>query len=113
LPFYDTINFEVDPSDPIWWSVAFYSREHNNKTFCKKGYAEAGDIDLIFSGQPGVGDEPLLTVLEPAVGQFLQNTDPTGSFVIEGFDPVSEMVQGTADRWYRLIVGVRYSYVAP
>ena len=75
-----------------------------------KGYRETGVIDLIFSSQAGLGDEPLLTLLEPAIVAFMANVDPTAAFTLTESEPVRDVSGGSADRHYRLAVGVQYSY---
>ena len=69
-------------------------------------------IDLVFAGVPGSGDEALLSKLEPTVAAFCQSVDLSGRLILGQYEPVEEILSGTADRWYRLTVAVQYVYHA-
>ena len=110
--FYDTINQDQNPSDAVWFTMEFFALEHTGKTFCGLDYTETGSIDLVFCARPGAGDGEILTALEPAVTAFVANHDPAGKLQIESFEPVEEYSSGTADSFYRLVVGINYSFAA-
>lgn len=109
--FYDTINLEQNPKEDIWWTVRFFAQAHENKAYCRpEGYTERGEFDLIFCARPGIGDNPLLFVMEPALADFFEKVDANGFMVLETWTPVGEYSVGDADPWYRLGVGVSYTY---
>lgn len=113
IPFHDAINRDVDPAEPLWFTALFDAQSNNGQTFCFPGkYLENGMIDLVFAGVPGAGDEALLSKLEPTVAAFCQSVDLSGRLILGQYEPVEEILSGTADRWYRLTVAVQYVYHA-
>jgi hypothetical protein len=111
LNYYDTINRSQKPVDLIWVTAEFFADDKTGVMGCD-GYTERGVIDLIFMASPGLGDDPLLSALEPAVAAFMANVDPTGHLTLESSEPLREMSSGDADAHYRLGVGVRYAFAS-
>lgn len=109
LRFYDTINRDIDVPDRIWVTTEFYASSKSGLMGCK-GYMEDGVIDLMFMSKPGLGDQPLLTALEPAVAAFMTNKDPAGALTLRESEPIREVSSGDGDPLYRLGVGVPYAY---
>ena len=81
-PYYDTINTDHNPTDPIWMTVEFSSFGYTKETYCLD-WLEDGDITLTFFGQPGVGDDALLAQSEADVTKFFSNVDPAGKLTLE------------------------------
>ena len=73
IPFYDTINREQNPSDPVWWSCLFIALENEN-TYCDDEYREVGQIVLIVSAQPGIGDADAVQAIEIIIPALLGKT---------------------------------------
>ena len=111
-PFYDTVNIDQNPAEPIWFTVQFFGQSNEGGTFCGDGYIERGAFDVVFNAPPGTGDVPVLTVMEPAVAALLANLDPAHKLTIQSYDPIEEMSAGSADKTYRMVIGVNYSYSA-
>lgn len=109
VPFYDSINYVPTPEDNVWLTVEFFADAKEGTMGCD-GYRETGLVDLIFASQPGIGDVPLLTLLEPAVAFFEDQKDPSNRLTLTESEPVRDVSGGTADRTYRMAVGVNYSY---
>lgn len=111
-PFYDTVNTAEDPKDTVWWTIEFFSTTHNGETFCRGGYIETGQLDLVFCGRAGIGDVPLLTAAEAVIAAFTQKEDPSGRLVLENYEPIAEVLGGDADLWYRIACTVTYTWRA-
>jgi hypothetical protein len=111
-PFYDTVNTETNPTDDVWWTIEFFTSTHNGETFCRGGYIEGGQLDLVFCGRAGIGDEALLTAAEAVVAAFTQKIDPDARLVLENYEPIAEVLGGDADLWYRIACTVNYTWRA-
>lgn len=109
IPFYDTINREQNPSDPVWWSCLFIALENEN-TYCDDEYREVGQIVLIVSAQPGIGDADAVQAIEIIIPALLGKDDPANRLVLDSWEPPFEDTTGSADREYRIGVVVNYSY---
>jgi hypothetical protein len=108
-PFYDTINLEQNPSDPVWFTVSFEVENSETLTFCKDELEE-GVIDLVFSGSAGAGDAAVLTAAEADAKVFLAQADAGGKLVLKRAMPPEEFSAGTASDRYLAVVGLIYSY---
>ncbi len=110
-PFYDTINYEQNPSDAVWWTIEFEVEESSIDTFCGDE-SESGVIELVFCGQPGAGDGAVLAAAEAEGKRMMLNADPAGRLTLIRAMPPEEFSSGDGDRWYRAIIGVEYQYHA-
>lgn len=92
VPFYDTVNLEQDPNDPVWFTVEFVSFGHVVESYCGKKLEE-GELRFVFFGQPGIGDDALLQAAEGAAKAVAVKTDPAGALVLnEPSPPVDYLV---------------------
>lgn len=108
-PFYDTINLEQNPSDPVWFTAEFEVENSEMVTYCKDELEE-GVVDLVFCGSAGSGDAAVLTAAEADAKVFLAQSDVTGKLVIRRAMPPEEFSAGTGDNWYRVVIGLEYKH---
>ena len=107
VPFYDTINFEENPTDDIWFTVEFEPEYSEKTTYCGD-MSEEGLITFVFQTRPGVGDEALITAAESAVAEILAQDDPSGVLTLEMAYAPDEYTGGSADTGYRVSISVDY-----
>jgi hypothetical protein len=109
VPFYDTINTDQDPDDPLWATAEFNVESHSRISLCD-GQLEEGVIDFVVSAQAGTGDEAALIAAEAAAAYLLQQKDPSGQLVLLTSQPPEDYSEGSGDRSYRVVVGLEYRY---
>ena len=109
VPFYDTINRNVKPAGPVWFTVEFVA-EATEGTFCTPDLRENGFVDLVVIARPGIGDSAALGALESLVPTLMAKADPNGQLTLDSYDPVQEDSAGTADSDYRMSVVLNYSF---
>jgi hypothetical protein len=109
VPYYETVNSEQNPTDPVWVTYEFNAEFAEVLSFCGDG-AEEGVVDVIVSSQPGTGDAAALSAVEAAAAYLVSQNDATGRLVILGKQPPDEYSDGSADRTYRVIVGIEYRF---
>ena len=107
VPFYDTVNVEVNPTENVWWTVEFNAEFHEG-TFCEPGYIEQGFIDCIVIAQPGRGDTAAIAALEQIVPTLMAKTGSKVELV--SYEPIGEMTNGSADQTYRVRSIINYAY---
>jgi hypothetical protein len=108
-PYYDTVNQNQNPADPVWFTIDFEPETSEMTTFC--GHAEEdGVIELVFCGSAGSGDAAVLTAAEADAKIFLAQSDTTGKLVVRRAMPPEEFSAGDADNWYRIVIGLEYRY---
>jgi hypothetical protein len=105
IPFHDTVNVSVNPTDPVWFTVAFVSESHEG-TFCKPDFIENGFISVVFFALPGTGDTACINAVEAVIPVLFANLDPKLALI--NYDPVDEDSLGSADKDYRMSVSVNY-----
>jgi len=108
-PYYDTINLDQNPSDPVWFTIEFEVETSDMTTFCGHG-EEDGVFDLVFCGSAGSGDAAVIAAAEADAKVFLAQSDATGKLVVRRALPPEEFSSGDANNWYRVIVGLEYRY---
>ena len=108
-PFYDTINYEHDPKDQVWFTAEFQVETSALDTFCGDA-SESGVVDLVFCGQPGLGDGAIIAAAEAEGKRLLTLSDTTSQLCLVRAMPPEEFSAGDGDRWYRVIVGIEYQY---
>ncbi len=108
-PFYDTVNREHDPKDQVWFTIEFEVEQSSRDTYCGDE-SESGVIDLVFCGQPGLGDGAVLAAAEAEGKRLLLLSDATSQLCLVRAMPPEEFSAGDGDRWYRAIVGIEYQY---
>lgn len=108
MPFYDTVNREVDPQDDRWATVQFTGGTNEQITYCSQ--QEAGTFDLMFFARGGAGDQALLQAAEAAVTAFLANTDPTRALQLRLTGPPEDFPAGGGVPWYVISFPVSYLF---
>lgn len=106
IPFYDTINRNVNPSEAVWFSLEFYA-DAREGMFCE-AYMETGSATLIVVAQPGIGDSQAILAIEQLIPAFWEKKDAGGLLTLENWQPVFEDSGGSADHGYR--VGALFDY---
>jgi hypothetical protein len=108
-PYYDTINREHNPTDPVWFTAYFEVEDSGSLTVCGDTFEE-GVIDLVFCGEPGTGDAAVLAAAEADAQVFLSQFDPTRKLTIIRAMPPEEFSDGDAEPNYRAVIGLEYQY---
>jgi hypothetical protein len=106
-PFYDTINKEHTPNDPVWFTIEFQVEGSARDTYCGDE-SEDGVIELVFCGQPGNGDGAIIAAAEAEGKRLLLQSDPAEQLSLVRAMPPEEFSAGDGDRWYRVVVGIEY-----
>ena len=105
--FYDTLNFEVAPTDTIWFTVEYEVETFDKLTFCQD-MQEDGVIDLVFCRRAGGGSQYVVRAAEAEGKRLLTNSD--AKLLLKYAMPPEEFSEGDADPWYRVVVGIVYEY---
>lgn len=105
VPFHDTVNVSVRPTEPVWFTVAFVSESHEGN-FCQPQFIEHGFVSVVFVAQPGRGDADCIAAVEKVVPAFFAKSD--SKLTLINYEPVDEDSFGTADKDYRMSVAVNY-----
>lgn len=105
VPFYDTVNVNVTPADPVWFTVSFVAEMHEG-TYGKPEYVEMGFISVVFVARPGIGDAACLAALEAVIPALMAKED--ANLTLTNYEPLDEDSLGTADKDYRMSVSVNY-----
>ena len=107
VTFHETINFDVDPQESVWWTVEYLSLYSENM-LCKKNYLEQGIVRLVFVGQPGTGWTATITALESVIPLIMAKLDNTRRLELTDYEPVVEDSGGSADVGYMVSVAINY-----
>ena len=105
IPFYDTVNINVDPKDAVWFTLVFVSESHEG-TFCKPNFIEHGFVSIVFVARAGIGDTAAIAAVEQVVPALFAMSDPALSLI--NYEPVDEDSFGSADKDYRVSVAMNY-----
>jgi hypothetical protein len=109
VPFYPTINLDVDPQDNVWFTVEFISLYHEGM-LCKKEYMEQGVVRVVFIGQPGIGWTATISALELIIPELMGKIDPTQRLQFKDFEPITEESLGSAEPSYMVSVAINYQH---
>lgn len=111
-PFVATINDNEKPPSgaAIWWTVKWSPDLVEPIAFCGVTQ-ETGTLDVVVAGAPNLGDGAVAAALDAIVLELLAKEDPEGLFTLEAAGAPTEDSAGTADRWYRLVVGLDYRLI--
>lgn len=85
IPFYNTVNEEVNPADDIWMTVDWGFAPRQVETYCRES-VEAGNFNLVLLGRPGVGDDILIAAAETQAAVLLSRIDTSGKLVLLDYD---------------------------
>jgi hypothetical protein len=108
-PFVESINAEENPTTDIWLTVEFMHETTETTSICGN-QEERGVIDLIFSGNPGIGDADVISAADIDTKAFMKKIDPTGQLVLLNDLAPEEFSGGSASRYYQVVVGIEYLY---
>ncbi len=105
IPFHDTVNVNVNPSEDVWFTVEFISESHEG-IVGRPQFIENGFVNVVFVARPGIGDSACIAAVEDVIPALFAKTDT--QLVLNTYEPVSEDSQGSADKDYRMSVAVNY-----
>ena len=109
-PYYDTVNADQNPLDDIWVTADFDSLYRERLTFCEASWQEEGDITLVYTGQPGIGDGPLISQAETDVKSLLSFRDPLDKLTLKNISGPNEFSGGSTNQGYQIEFVVDYTY---
>lgn len=110
VPFYNTTNEEQTPADNIWCTLDFGFSEREVQTFCRGLISEDGEFEVVYFGQPGIGDVALLQAAEADMTTLMAQTDPTFKLALTQCSAPEEFTDGDAGMEYGVAFQVEYSY---
>jgi hypothetical protein len=110
VPFYDTVNTDQNPMDDIWVTADFDSLFREKSTFCAGSWVEEGDITLVYTGLPGVGDGPLIAAAEADVSLLMAMRDPNDQLFLTNVSAANEYSGGSANQGYQIEFVVDYQF---
>ena len=108
VPYYPTINEEQNPGDAIWATAEFSSNFRESMTFCNGFTSEQGEVELVFFGEPGTGDDSLITAVEADMVTLMAQRDPANKLVLMNRSAPFEFSNGSADMQYGLSIFIDY-----
>lgn len=106
VPFYETINNEVNPTEPLWMTFTFDAFTKDVDTYCRST-TEYGVINLVFFSDPGMGDDTAITAAELNAKMFYDQVDSSGRLV---FTEVSAPEEVSNGRDYVVSISVTYEF---
>lgn len=110
VPFYNTTNEEQSPNDAIWSTIDFSFADREIMTFCGGDVSEEGEFEVVYLGQPGIGDVALLTAAEADIKTLMAQRDPTNKLILTSRSAPDEFTQGDAKLEYGVSFFVNYTY---
>ena len=110
VPFYDTVNKEQNPSDEVWATASFDASFRERLTFCENSWIEEGDINVVYTGLPGVGDAVVLAAAEADMVTLMSIRDPNDKVRLTAVDPPREASAGSVNQGYQISYLVEYEY---
>jgi hypothetical protein len=105
-PFYNTVNMEQDPTDNMWATVEYNIPIKNTATFCGDTIEE-GNFTVAFFGQPGIGDDVLLTAAEADMKFLYRQMDVSGVLTLTNISAPMDFRQG---EWFVVEFMVDYEF---
>lgn len=108
-PFFETVNTDQNPDAPLWATFEFNSEFSEVLSYCGET-VEEGVVDIVVSAFPGTGDAAAIQAVENAATYLMQQQDETGRLVLLSSQPPDEYSDGSADRTYRVVVGIEYRF---
>jgi hypothetical protein len=107
--FYDTINTDVSPTDALWMTMTFDAYTKEVDTYCRST-TEYGVINLIFFGNPGIGDGAILTAAEADAASFYGQSDSSGRLVFTSCSAPEELMVNDGSPDYVVSVAIDYEF---
>lgn len=106
VPYYDTVNLEQNPTDPIWSTVDWGYADRQMTTYCHN-HVEEGSFNVVFFGDPGVGDDALLAAAEADMDLLLLRVDPNARLTLTNYNAPFSFRQ---EEHFALEFNVTYEY---
>ena len=110
VPFYNTVNTDQNPSDEMWATAEFDSLFRERSTFCAGSWVEEGDVTLVYTGLPGIGDGPLLAAAEADIKMLMSMRDPNDQLLLTKVSAANEYSGGSANQGYQVEFTVDYEF---
>lgn len=92
VPFYDSVNVEINPADDIWVTVDWVYGSREALSYCGE-MLESGTFNVVFFGRPGIGEDVLLTAAEAEMAVLMTRIDTSGRVVLLSHDAPSDFRQ--------------------
>lgn len=106
IPFYDTVNLEQNPQDPMWCTVDWGFSFADRTTFCNT-IEEDGSFQIVYFGKPGIGDEELLEAAEKDMELLMEQIDPNYRLTLDTFSAAEDFLE---ENFYGVSFLVSYRY---
>ena len=110
VPFYDTVNTDQNPTDDVWATAAFDASFRERLTFCESSWVEEGDVNVTYTGLPGIGDAVVLAAAEADMLTLMSIRDPNDKVRLTAVDPPREASAGSTNQGYQVSYQVEYEY---
>ena len=110
VPFYDTVNIEQEPTDPIWCTLEFEYSSSEEITFCGLN-VHLGTFSLVFFGSAGIGYESLFAAAETDAAVFYLNDDPNQKLTLTLLDTPEEFETTGGVPQFGVAIAINYDYV--
>lgn len=111
MQFVETINEAPPPALAAPWFTIEFAPETTEAVTFAGGVLERGVLQVIFAGPPGAGDA-LLSQAQEVVDSLMGEIDPDAALVLELANPPFEATAGGADHFYRVMVGIDYTFAS-
>ena len=110
VPYYPTLNEEQNPKDDNYCTARFTSSFRETITFCQGDKLEEGEIEVIYFGKPGIGDNALIQALEADMITMMAQRDPATKLTLTQRSAPFEFSGGSALARYGQSVYIDYVY---
>lgn len=110
VPFYDTVNRDQTPTDNVWSTASFDANFRERLTFCDSSWVEEGDVNVTYTGLPGIGDAVVLAAAELDMITLMSMRDPNDKLRLTAVDPPREASAGSTNQGYQVSYLVEYEY---
>ena len=107
-PFYNTVNEEQRPIEPIWLTI-IYGFDHGNIANYCRDRIENSSFTLVHYGDPGIVWNALMAAVEAMRDYMLAQADPNGKFDILNHSSPIEFTGGDGAPFYGVEVIYTYS----
>jgi len=107
VAFYDTENKVVRPVEPTWATLEFGIPAGRAYDYCGH-QGETGEINLVFLGRQGVGDDEMLSLADQCMDIFMAKVDPNNAMTLT--NKGAPMVYSDSRNYFCVAVPVEYDY---
>ncbi|RLC00593.1 MAG: hypothetical protein DRH90_18125 [Deltaproteobacteria bacterium] len=109
VPYYPTVNEDQNPQDNIWCTADFSSSFREAMTFCNGYTNEQGEVEVIYYGLAGIGEDALIAAVEADMATMMAQRDPANKLVLMNRSAPYTFSSGSADREFALSVYIDYN----